>query len=183
VFGEPISPSIATTTAVVAPAPPPESNTTRPRPLWKLYNHHHRILHTLQCRHTSHLHTRNRHLCVSHTAPRERFRYHGHQRNGEFNGQGQSQWTTHSPLIARGSPYASISYAMFEGEDLHMAMWIPAPHAIEGYASGIPIAGPLLGGQSVRRVFDAQSTPSSGHATDADAAAALTATTACSKSR
>ena len=32
---------------------------------------------------------------------------------------------------------------MFEGEDLHMAMWIPVPHAIEGYAPGISNAGPL----------------------------------------
>ena len=28
---------------------------------------------------------------------------------------------------------------------LHMTMWIPAPHAIEGYAPGIPTAGALSG--------------------------------------
>ena len=41
--------------------------------LWQL--HSHRILHTLQHRHTSHLHTRNRHLCASDTP---RFRCCGH---------------------------------------------------------------------------------------------------------
>ena len=36
-----------------------------------------------------------------------------------------------------------ILYAMFKDEDLHMIMWIPALHVIEGYAPGIPTAGPL----------------------------------------
>jgi len=68
---------------------------------------------------------------------------------------------------------------MFEGEDLHMAMWIPAPHAIEGYAPGISNAGPLSGvnqyggySTAIEAVFGC------GYA----AAAASTATTACSKS-
>jgi len=60
-------------------------------------------------------------------------------------------------------------------------MWILAQHAIEGYAPGIPITGPLSwvnqhGGYPppIDAVFGC------GHAADADAAS--TATTACSKS-
>ena len=58
-FGEPITPSIATTITIVA-------NTTRPRPLSVQlhYYHHHQVLHRLQRRHPSHLHTRNRHRCA-----------------------------------------------------------------------------------------------------------------------
>jgi len=60
-------------------------------------------------------------------------------------------------------------------------MWIPAPHAIEGHAPGIPIAGPLSGVNQ----YGGYSTPidavfGCGHAADADAAS--TATTAASKS-
>lgn len=40
---------------------------------------------------------------------------------------------------------------MFKDEDLHTTMWIPAPHAIEGYAPGIPTQGRCW----VWRVFDA----------------------------
>jgi len=47
---------------------------------------------------------------------------------------------------------------MFKDEDLHTAMWIPALHMIEGYAPGIPSAGPSsrfnqCGGYSTPAVF------------------------------
>jgi len=43
---------------------------------------------------------------------------------------------------------------MFKDEDLHTAMWIPALHMIEGYAPGIPSAGPSSsGGYSTPTVF------------------------------
>jgi hypothetical protein len=71
-FGEPISPSIAITTTVVVLAPPVESNTTRPRSLSgnSTTTSTGFSMRYLQPRHTSHIHTRNRHLCASHTAPR-----------------------------------------------------------------------------------------------------------------
>ena len=79
---EPVSPSIATM-KTLAPAPAPESSTRvqHDRPstsLWQLYNYYHRIFHSLQCCYTSHLHTRNCHLCTSHTAPRGRLLCRGH---------------------------------------------------------------------------------------------------------
>jgi hypothetical protein len=47
-----------------------------------------------------------------------------------------------SSVARSGSPYTPISY---RDEDLHTTMRIPAPHAIEGYAPGIPTAGPSSG--------------------------------------
>jgi methyl coenzyme M reductase alpha subunit len=77
-----------------------------------------------------------------------------------------------------------MSYAIFEGEDLHMAMWIPVPHAIESYAPGISTAGPLSGFNQYDEYWTlVEAVFGCGHAADADADAASTVTTACSKSR
>ena len=61
-------------------------------------------------------------------------------------GKEKENASTSSSVVPSGSPYAPISYAMFKDEDLHTTMRIPAPHAIEGYAPGIPTAGPSTGG-------------------------------------
>jgi len=48
----------------------------------------------------------------------------------------------HSCSFARsGSLYAPISYTTFRDTDLHTTMQIPTPHAVEGFAPGIPTAG------------------------------------------
>jgi len=64
-------------------------------------------------------------------------------------GKEQEDALTSSSVVPTGSPYAPILYAtfnaMFKDEDLHTTMQIPAPHAIEGYAPEIPIAGPSTG--------------------------------------
>jgi hypothetical protein len=71
--------------------------------------------------------------------------------------------TTNSSLVARSaSPYVPISYATFKAEDLHTTMRIPAPHAIEGYAPGIPTAGPSSGFNQYGWYSTPRSWPSSG---------------------
>jgi hypothetical protein len=72
-FGEPISPFIAITTTVSHGACT-TSRVQHTPPSFSLWQHHHRILHALQRRHTCHLRTRNRHLCASHTDLRGRWR-------------------------------------------------------------------------------------------------------------
>ena len=64
VLEQPLSPSITTTTIVAAPEPAAKSNTTRPRPPSGL-NNYQRVIHSLQRRHTTRLHARNRHIRIA----------------------------------------------------------------------------------------------------------------------
>jgi len=78
---------------------------------------------------------------------------------GKGKGRENSPRPRNSTSVARsGSPYTPISY---RDEDLHTTMQIPAPHAIEGYAPGIPTAGPSSGDQ-YGGYSTARSRPSSG---------------------
>ena len=90
-FGDPISPSIATTTTVAAPAPPAESNTTHPR---------HLSGNSTTATTGSSIRYGSPHQPCTHSKPspmRKPYRslwavlVRGHQRNREVNGQVQSQ--------------------------------------------------------------------------------------------
>ena len=70
--------------------------------------------------------------------------------------------STNSSVARSGSPYLPISYAMFRDEYLHATMRIPAPHAIEGHAPGIPTAGPSSGFNQYGWYSTPQSRPPSG---------------------
>jgi len=140
-FGEPVSPSIATTAAVAAPVPPAESNTTRPRPLYGnsttttagsclRYSVATSATHTLETvtyEQVIPLHVGGSGAMV--TKETERSTDKGKATEDD------------KFLLGRSSAYAPISYAMLKDEDLHTTMWIPVPHPVEGYASGIPTPG------------------------------------------
>ena len=102
-FGEPISAFIAITTTLAVPAPPAESNTTHSRPLSdNSTTATSRVLHTLQRHHTSHLHTRKRYLCASHT---------------DMSGSGAVVTKVTERSMNKGKANAPISYAIFKDEE------------------------------------------------------------------
>jgi hypothetical protein len=53
--------------------------------------------------------------------------------------------TSNFPPAGARTHHLFRTYARFRDEDLRMMMRIPAPHEIEGYAPGIPAAGPSSG--------------------------------------
>jgi len=146
---EPVAPSIATTTTIAAaPAPALQQSPTRPALDLPLA--------TLQLPRDLPFATASLHQLPTHSKPSPMRAYAQpipltwavpvpwllNKQRGQRT-RAKPKTTTNSPSVAQsGSPYAVISYAMFKDEDLHMIMWIPALHVIEGYAPGIPTAGP-----------------------------------------
>ena len=162
-FREPITPSIATTTTVAAPAPTSRvQHDPRPLPVQihhhHHHHHHHRVPHRLQHRHTSHIHTKPSPIRKPYRstwaipAPWSLKKQRGQrtrsksQRDDKF-----------SPSVTRsGSPERGPSRMRCSKTKIYTrTMRIPPPHAIEGYAPGIPTAGPSSGfSRYIRWVFD-----------------------------
>jgi len=169
---EPVFPSITTIT-VAAPAPTPSGSRVQNDPpsttLWELNNYNF-ILHPLQCRPTSHLHARNRHLGASHTAPCWAVQMPSlpkNQKQSEKKDKGKSKENgSHQqvlpPLLQVRARTHLLSYATFRDEDLYTVIRIRAPHSIEAYAPGIPTAGPSSGVNQYGGYLTPQSRPSSG---------------------
>jgi len=175
---DPVSPSIATMTAAAAPAPAPapepepepivESNTARPRPpsgnstttttgssiRYSLSMPATYTFETVTYAQAIPVHVGGSGTVVTKDSEREREQDKGKARENSPRPRNSS-----SSVSRSGSPYVPISY---RDEDLLTTMRIPAPHAIEGYAPGIPTAGPSSGDNHFGGCSTPRSRPSSG---------------------